>query len=353
MKHVNVTPWVRGRKPSSPARPKASHPVGSQTEVRSSKDDVRSRGKARTQAASLNPEKCIVVDNRISPGNRTQSRRCAPFGRQQSWLRNGKRAGHHRGLRAGHVCKRVIRELGRASRFLGSNSRMAGDRLNQHPGVWGPTRPADEPSPARAGRNTKSNASTQGTGREPQANRPGRTKAVVAAHSTAGQGATHVWTRGEPRPKGPTIQAARQREGNAGHDVCARERQPGLRAQKLSVRNWCGLQKNQNAGISVLMGSNSHAPCGLVNCKVLGPSGPLLTNRMTELVTYGSVGGVGGNPGPYPAACWCTVKMVAANPPWPWPFGISSPLIAHCHVPLIHTSTPSLVRLLSHPASRR
>ena len=35
--------------------------------------------------------------------------------------------------------------------------------------------------------------------------------------------------------------------------------------------------------------------------QVLGPKGPLLTNRMTELVTYGSVGGVGGNSGPYPA----------------------------------------------------
>jgi hypothetical protein len=44
------------------------------------------------------------------------------------------------------------------------------------------------------------------------------------------------------------------------------------------------------------------SPCGLVNCKAFGPAGPLLTNRMTELVTYGSVGGVGRNPGPYPAA---------------------------------------------------
>src|SRR5688572_18539506 len=43
------------------------------------------------------------------------------------------------------------------------------------------------------------------------------------------------------------------------------------------------------------------SPCGVVNCKVLGPQGPLLTNRMTQLVTYGSVGGVGSNPGPYPA----------------------------------------------------
>ena len=48
-------------------------------------------------------------------------------------------------------------------------------------------------------------------------------------------------------------------------------------------------------------GSNSHALCGLVNCKVVGPQGPSLTNRMSELLTYGSVGGVGGNPGPYPA----------------------------------------------------
>ena len=43
------------------------------------------------------------------------------------------------------------------------------------------------------------------------------------------------------------------------------------------------------------------SPCGVVNCKVLGPTGPLLTNRMREILTYGSVGGVGRKPGPYPA----------------------------------------------------
>jgi hypothetical protein len=42
-------------------------------------------------------------------------------------------------------------------------------------------------------------------------------------------------------------------------------------------------------------------PWGVVNRKVFGPQGPSLTNRMTELVTYGSVGGVGRKPGPYPA----------------------------------------------------
>jgi hypothetical protein len=164
----------------------------------------------------------------ISSGNRIQSRQHAVAGRRQSCSRQGKRAGHHRGLRAGHVGKRVIRELGRASRLLGSNSRTAGDRHNQHPGVWRSTRPTDEPNPAQAGRDTNKSASSQGTGREHKAHRPGRTKAVVATHSTAGQGTTPVRTRGEPRPKEPTITLAGAREGNAGHDVCAKERQEGL-----------------------------------------------------------------------------------------------------------------------------
>ena len=163
----------------------------------------------------------------ISSGNRIQSRRHAALGRQQSCSRQGKGAGHHRGLRAGHVFRGVNRELGRASRLLGRNSRAMGNRLKQNQGVCGRARPAGEPTPAPAGRDTNQSASTQGTGREPKADRPGRTKAVVATHSTAGQGATLVQRRGEPRPKGPTIKAARLREGNAGHDVCAKERQEG------------------------------------------------------------------------------------------------------------------------------
>jgi hypothetical protein len=228
LKHVNITQWVRGRRLSSPTRPKASHQVGSRTEERPRKRGVRSRGKARTQAASLNPEKCIMVDSRISPGNRTQSRRCASIGRQPSCSRQGKWTGHHRDLRAGHVLTGVIRELGRASRLLGSNRRSTGDRRNQHPGVCWPTRLAHEPNLGRTRRDTKKSASTQGTGREPKADRPGRTKAVVATHSTAGQGIALARKRGEPRPKGPTITLAGAREGNARYDVGAKERQEGL-----------------------------------------------------------------------------------------------------------------------------
>lgn len=163
----------------------------------------------------------------IGPGNRAERRQHGTSGRQQSCLRQGKRTGHHRGLRAGHVFRRVTRELGRASRLLENNSRSEGDRLKQHPGICWATPPADEPNPAQARRNTKHSASTQGTGRKPKAHRPGWTEAVVAAHSTAEPGASPARRRGEPRPKGPTIKAARPREGNAGHDVCAKERQEG------------------------------------------------------------------------------------------------------------------------------
>jgi hypothetical protein len=196
--------------------------------VRPLKDGVRSRGKARTQAASLNSENCIVVDNRIRPGNRSQSRQHAVAGRQQSCPRQGKRAGHHRGLRAGHVFTGVNRELGRASRLLGNTSRQEGGRPNQHPGIRQATPPQDEPTRAQTRRNTKPEASNQGTGRKPKAYRPGRTKAVVAMHSTAGAGEGLLRKRGEPRPKGPTITLGGAREGKAGHDVCAEERQEGL-----------------------------------------------------------------------------------------------------------------------------
>jgi hypothetical protein len=163
----------------------------------------------------------------ISPGNRAESRRDPVSGRQQSCSRQGKRAGHHRGLRAGHAFRGVIRELGRTSRLLGAHRREWGDRRNQHPGGHRLTPAVGEPTLAQARRDTNSRASTQGTGREPKANQPGWTKVVVAMRSTASSGAARFldWRRGELRPKGPTIRAERRREGKAGHDLWARERQ--------------------------------------------------------------------------------------------------------------------------------
>jgi len=162
---------------------------------------------------------------RISPGNRTESRRDPVSGRQQSWPRQGERTGHHRGLRAGHAFRGVTRELGRASRLLGTDRRRWGDRRNQHPGDHRRTQAVGEPTLAQVRRDTNESASTQGTGREPKANQPGRTKVVVATRSTAGTDAVRPrdGKRGELRPKGPTIKAVRRREGEAGHDLWARE----------------------------------------------------------------------------------------------------------------------------------
>ena len=226
MKHVKVTQWVRGVLKSHPTKgqPPGRQPNRSATIERWC---TKQRGGESTGRV-IELRKMYNGGQQISSGNRTQSRRYPVTGRQQSCPRQGERAGHHRGLRAGHVNTRVIRELGRASRLLGNNSRSKGDRLNQHPGIRRATRPADEPNLARAGRTTKRDASTQGTGRERQADRPGRTKAVVATHSTAGVGESPLRKRGEPRPKGPTITLSRAREGNARHDVCAEERQEGL-----------------------------------------------------------------------------------------------------------------------------
>jgi hypothetical protein len=216
VKLVNITQWVRRRKLPSPTRSKASHQVDSRTEGRSPKRRCAKQREGEGAGRVIELRKMYSCGQGISPCKRTQSRRYPANGRQQSCPRQGKWAGHHRSLRAGHVFTGVIRELGRASRLLGGKSRREDDRHKQHPGMHWPTRPADEPNPTRVGRDTKKSASTQGTGREPKANRPGRTKAVVATHSTAGPRATSARTRGEPRPKRPTITPVEARERNAG-----------------------------------------------------------------------------------------------------------------------------------------
>jgi hypothetical protein len=42
----------------------------------------------------------------------------------------------------------------------------------------------------------------------------------------------------------------------------------------------------------------------------------VLTNRMRECFTYGSVGGAGGNPGPYPAANAGGPRQLAMRTRW-------------------------------------
>ena len=228
MKFVTVTQWVRQREPSNLTRPKASHRAGSRTKVRPSRGRCAKQRRGEDAGRVIEPRKMYSGGQKISPGDRTQSRRCPLVGRQQSCSRQGKRAGHHRGLRAGHGFRGVIRELGRPSRLLGSETAASGVSGTTNTLAWSrETRTDHEPNRTQGRRNTKDNETNQGTGREPEANRPGRTKGVAARHSTAGTGTARRLdhTRGEPRPQGPTLKAARQREGRAGHDLRTRELQ--------------------------------------------------------------------------------------------------------------------------------
>ena len=196
-------------------------------------------------------------------------------------------------MRAGHLSIGVIRELGRASRLLGSHSRSRGDRLNQHPGVSGSMRTADEPTPAQVGRDTKHSASTQGTGRERIANRPGWTKAVVATHSTAGRCAARptVGTRGEPGPKGPMIKPRGCGKAMPGMTSAPRQDRRDFEPGNCLIEIGVDCEQVRAQGFARGWAATVMSPCGVVTCKVLGPRGPLLTNRMSELLTYGSVGG--------------------------------------------------------------
>ena len=72
------------------------------------------------------------------------SRRLPVAGRQQSWVRFGECAGHHRGLRAGHVFRGGTRELGRATGLLEVIPGL-GDRMTKGPGAVWALRPGNEP----------------------------------------------------------------------------------------------------------------------------------------------------------------------------------------------------------------
>ena len=148
----------------------------------------------------MSPEMCIVV----------VSRRFARTGRQQSWVRYGECAGHHRGLRAGHVFTGGTRELGRATCLL-DDSPGLGDRVTKGPGVvLGASPQATSPS----GR-PRTMGARKVSGSERQAKQPERdTVAVVASHSTV--------EGGEARPKGPT-------GGKATSSRVSHGREPGER----------------------------------------------------------------------------------------------------------------------------
>src|SRR6266540_5893274 len=91
-----------------------------------------------------------------------------------------------------------------------------------------------------------------------------------------------------------------QRYGSGGWEDGAR------RARRTGSNGWCGGRRSARCRNR---GSSMSFECGQQRVMRLGWERPrslalrrVLTNRMREYFTYGSVGGAGGNPGSYPAA---------------------------------------------------
>ena len=183
---------------------------------------------------------CIVV----------VSRRFARAGRQQSWVREGECAGHHRGLRAGQVGTGGTRERGRA---IGLRADLPGwgDRVTQGPGAVWALRLDSEPGGA-----TTHARSTPGIGERATSEGPREGQvAGVAAQSTA--------AGGEVRPTRPT--GGKATSGRAGSGP--------THERALALTNRV---------------TRPALPCGK------GSRTLCLRNRMRSLRTYGSVGGPDG-----------------------------------------------------------
>jgi hypothetical protein len=114
MKWVVVTQWVRALGLKSPLT--NASPAGQERTPRASPAmgvrSWRERGGRPRDGAPKYVESWTAGEPERDRGT---SRRCARAGRQQSWVRYGQCAGHHRGLRAGHVFTGVARERGRTT----------------------------------------------------------------------------------------------------------------------------------------------------------------------------------------------------------------------------------------------
>ena len=98
------------------------------------------------------------------------SRRCAVAGRQQSWVRSGECAGHHRGLRAGHGSTGGTRELGRAIGLLDERPGV-GDRVTKSPGVTRGFRLAMSPTGTPRTREARKVAGNERQAKDPEKGR--------------------------------------------------------------------------------------------------------------------------------------------------------------------------------------
>ncbi len=116
-------------------------------------------------------------------------------------MRYGECAGHHRGLRAGHVFRGGTRELGRATCLLDERPGV-GDRVTKGPGAVWALRPGNEPCG-----DTTNQRSTPGIG----------TRATREA-TREGQGGSRSVAEYQGR-WGTETQGTHGREGDVGQSV--------------------------------------------------------------------------------------------------------------------------------------
>ena len=179
MKLVAVTQWVRAEMVQVPPDQRlASRSVVTST-------CTPSNGRTR---AGWSEDAGRVIEPRneysrgqedISPGGTKGSRRFPVAGRQQSWVRYGEFAGHHRGLRAGHVSHRGSSGTWE-SHLSPCHIPGLGDRVTKGPGVVRGFPPGHEP--VRDTTNGRKRARYRGraTSEGPETGRV----AVVAVHRT-------------------------------------------------------------------------------------------------------------------------------------------------------------------------
>jgi hypothetical protein len=227
----------------------------------------------------LSPEICIVVDTRITPTLRHRGKADALHSAEGSNPRSlaAVQRGYHRGLRTRHASTGRTWELGRSNTLL-NESRSKGNRVINVPGLAERNPLAPAKSEEKGGREVPEGEAIR---RSP---RDGLLE-VLAERSTEGR--TTGRKPGRSGRRGSETHATRCREGEAGHSSGGRKQGRDLSPITLSL----GFRR-------IVAWPAFVAGCRVAMLCASGGSSPWLPrNRMSELFTYGSVGGVGYNLG--------------------------------------------------------
>jgi hypothetical protein len=243
------------------------------------------RGNEET-GRTLSPEICIVVDSRITPSLRQWGKadalQCAEG--SSPYLPAAVRWGHHRGLRTRHASTGRTWELGRSNTLLHEVGRKgAGLEMSQA------RQHGKSSCPCRERRKSECEVPEgEATNRSP---RDGMLE-VLTEHSTDGRSTGRtpaVREDGEVRHKRPVVGKVKSDSASGGwkhaRDLSSQSMSTESHQTVCSGRPECRPEKCSRGWVPVALAK-----------ALVGRRFPL-RNRMSELFTYGSVGGVGYNLG--------------------------------------------------------